>query len=208
MLYELRNQKKKLDWPYQDFLARESSIRELSVAPSAKFSMQKGKKLKTKQTPCKSRILPSKTPVLWKDAHIFKAVQVQVHEFVWGKGVIIQTKVFTTSGSCALLHSSPLLSFQNTGQLAPQNSPEQKEASFTFCFTQEEWGQSEDHDTVNLTQQDNPHGPVTWSDYPTPHAIPCLCSRNGRKCKASYENVGTSEKTHSFDEKTIQPILI
>lgn len=123
------------------------------------FQCKRVKKLKTKQTPCNSRILPSKAPVPWKDAHIFKAVQVQVHEFVWGKGVIIQTKVFTTSGSCALLHSSPLLSFQNTGQLAPQNSPEQKEASFTFCYTQEEWGQSEDHDTVNLTQQENPHGP-------------------------------------------------
>lgn len=87
-----------------------------SLVSSAKFSVQKGKIIKTKQTPRDSRIFPSKElQFFWNDSQIVKAVQVWVHKFVWDKGVIIQNTMFTTPGSCALLHSSPSLSFQNTG---------------------------------------------------------------------------------------------
>lgn len=141
---------------------------------AAKFQILKGKN--KNQTSCVSIFSSKELRFFWKDSHIFKDMQVQVHVFVQGKGVITQNNMFTTPGSCALSHSSPLLLFQNTGELASQ---EQKESSFIFCFTYEEGGCMKYMVQLNLhsktahmgqlhgltTQQDNPHGAITWPGY-------------------------------------------
>lgn len=55
-------------------------------------------KIKTKQMPHVRKFSSKELQFFWKDSHIFKDMQVQVHEFVWGKGVITQNTVLQPRG--------------------------------------------------------------------------------------------------------------